>query len=64
MERWKTKQTEGWVKLNTDGSCRDNGRAGFSYIMSSAVNCFARNIGVCCAYMVKLWGVYEGLRYA
>lgn len=69
---------EGWVKLNmdgscrvklnTNGSCRENGRAGRGGIIrgsdSEGLGGFAKSIGVCSAYMVELWGLYEGLRYA
>ena len=49
---------EGWVKLNTDGSCRENGRAGCGGIIRGSdgewLGGFSKSIGVCSAYMVEL----------
>jgi hypothetical protein len=44
------------VRLNTDGSCCDDGHIGCCGI--------AKFIGQGNAYVVELWGVFEGLEYA
>jgi len=63
---WKP-PPNGWVKLNFDGSCKDNGIAGCGGIIRGSdgewLGGFAKRIGKCSAYMAELWGVYEGLRY-
>jgi ribonuclease HI len=63
---WKP-PPNGWVKLNSDGSCKDNGIAGCGGIIRGSdgewLGGFAKRIGKCSAYMAELWGVYEGLRY-
>lgn len=53
--RWEA-PLAGWVRLNTDGSCCDDGHIGCCGI--------AKFIGQGNAYVVELWGVFEGLEYA
>lgn len=43
--------SNGWVKLNADGTCRDNG---------VWLGRFAKRIGKCSAYMVELWERIKG----
>jgi len=49
--------------LNTDGSCPSKWErwvwwSGLEGVMEW-LGCFAKRIGVCSAYMVELWGVFE-----
>ncbi|MCI08269.1 putative non-LTR retroelement reverse transcriptase [Trifolium medium] len=63
---WKP-PPNGWVKLNSDGSCKDNGIAGCGGIIRGSdgewLGGFAKCIGRCNAYLAELWGVFEGLKY-
>jgi hypothetical protein len=52
-----------WVKLNSDGSCKDNGIAGCGGIIRGSdgewLGGFTKRIWKCSAYMAELWGMYE-----
>jgi ribonuclease HI len=54
--------------LNTDGSCRDNGLAGYGGVIRGSdeewLGGFAKGVGMCSTYMAEPWGVFEGLKYA
>ena len=55
-----------WCKLNTDGFCRKDKRAGASGIIRDSVGHwitgFCMNIGESSVLMAELWGLYQGLR--
>ncbi|MCI24591.1 putative non-LTR retroelement reverse transcriptase [Trifolium medium] len=59
---------EGWVKLNTDGSCSDGGWIGCGGVLRGShgewLGGFANFIGQGNAYLAELWGVFEGLKIA
>ncbi|PNX81786.1 hypothetical protein L195_g037811 [Trifolium pratense] len=60
---WLEASMHGWIKLNSDGSCRDNGIAGCGGIIWESdgewySHC-AKNIEMCSDYMTELWGVLE-----
>jgi hypothetical protein len=65
--RWEA-PLAGWVRLNTDGSCCDDGHIGCCGIIKGGdgewLGGFAKFIGQGNAYVVELWGVFEGLEYA
>jgi ribonuclease HI len=57
-----------WIKLNTDGACKDGNVAGCGGILRNNAGewrgGFAKHLGKCSAYVAELWGVLEGLQYA
>ncbi|KAK2422286.1 Polynucleotidyl transferase, ribonuclease H superfamily protein [Trifolium repens] len=57
-----------WIKLNTDGACKDENVAGCGGILRNNAGewCggFAKHLGKCSAFVAELWGVLEGLQYA
>jgi ribonuclease HI len=57
-----------WVKLNTDGACKDGNVAGCGGILRNSAGewrgGFAKHLGKCTAYVAEMWGVMEGLQYA
>jgi ribonuclease HI len=67
MIHWQP-PSEGWVKLNTDGAYKEGSVAGCGGVVRDSNGVwkggFAKNLGVCSAYVAELWGVLEGLRYA
>jgi hypothetical protein len=67
MINWKP-PSQGWVKLNTNGAYKEGNvaRCGGVICCSNGVwrGGFAKNLGVCSAYVAKLWGVLEGFRCA
>ncbi|GAU10733.1 hypothetical protein TSUD_425170, partial [Trifolium subterraneum] len=58
----------GWIRLNTDGSCDENGRIGCGGILRGSegewLGGYAKFIGKGNAYIAELWGVMEGLELA
>jgi len=65
---WKYPQ-EGWIKLNCDGACKENGdRSGCGGLLRDAngrwIKGFVRKIGACDALHAKMWGIYLGLELA
>ncbi|GAU36087.1 hypothetical protein TSUD_276980 [Trifolium subterraneum] len=65
MINWKP-PSEGWVKLNIDGVYKEGSAAGCGVVIRDSNGVwrggFAKNLGICSAYVAKLWGVVEGLR--
>ncbi|KAK2430741.1 Polynucleotidyl transferase, ribonuclease H superfamily protein [Trifolium repens] len=63
-----TPPTLGWVKINTDGSRRRDGRAGCGGLIRGEtkewLGGFSKFIGLCSAFVAELWGVFEGLKLA
>jgi ribonuclease HI len=63
---WKCPQV-GWVKLNSDGACRKDGRSGCGGVIRGSdgewLGGFAKYVGRCSVFVAELWGVYEGLKY-
>ncbi|CAJ2675557.1 unnamed protein product [Trifolium pratense] len=57
-----------FVKLNTDGARKNNGRAGCGGVIRGSqgewLGGFAKGVGSCSAFVAELLGVYEGLSYA
>jgi ribonuclease HI len=55
----------GWVKLNTDGSCRNGGVIGCEGILKGSdgerLGEFSKFFVKGSAYVAKLWGVLQGL---
>jgi ribonuclease HI len=55
-----------FVKLNTDGACRQNQIAGCGGVIRGNqgewLGGYARCVGLCSAFVAELWGVLEGLR--
>jgi hypothetical protein len=64
---WKP-PSEGSVKLDTDGAYKEGSvaRCGGVIRYSNSVwrGGFAKNLGICSAYVAELWGVLEGLMNA
>jgi ribonuclease HI len=64
---WKPPDV-GWIKLNTDGACKEVYAAGCGGILRNNngewLGGFAKQLGICSAFMAELWGVLEGLRFA
>ncbi|PNX61822.1 ribonuclease H, partial [Trifolium pratense] len=60
--------TGSFVKLNTDGARKDNGKAGCGGVIRGSqgewLGGFAKGVGTCSAFVAELWGVFEGLTYA
>ncbi|PNX58030.1 ribonuclease H [Trifolium pratense] len=56
-----------YVKLNTDGAYKDKQVAGCGGVIRGSqgewIGGFAKNVGLCSAFIAELWGVLEGLRY-
>jgi ribonuclease HI len=58
----------GWVRLNTDGSCRDNGHIGCGDIIRGSdgewigLGGYTKFVAQGNAYLTELWGVFEGLK--
>jgi ribonuclease HI len=56
----------GWVRLNTDGSCKEGNRAGCGGLVRGSegewLGGFPKFVGSCSACIAELWGVLEGLR--
>jgi ribonuclease HI len=67
MINWRP-PNEGWVKINADGACKEGSAAGCGCVIRDSDGVwrggFAKNLGMCSAYVAELWGVFEGLRYA
>ncbi|PNX84203.1 hypothetical protein L195_g040259 [Trifolium pratense] len=65
MIEWNARK-EGFIKLNTDGACRSNEMAGCEGVIPGSqgewIRGYAKNIGRCIAFVMKLWRVLEGLR--
>jgi hypothetical protein len=61
---WKPLR-ENFVKLNTDGACKERKRAGCGGVIRGNqgewLRGFAKNVGNCSAFIAELWGVLEGL---
>ncbi|MCI31045.1 ribonuclease H protein, partial [Trifolium medium] len=58
----------GWVKMNSDVSCKDNEIAGCGGLVRGSddewMRSFAKHIRSGSAYVVEPWGVLEGLKLA
>lgn len=54
---WKP-SSEGWIILNIDGSCWENGNAGCGGIIKGSdgewLDGFAKGIEKCCAYITEI----------
>jgi len=54
---------ERWVKLNTDDFCRGIGLTGCGGVIRGSdgewLGGFAKGVGMCSTYIVKLYGVFE-----
>jgi ribonuclease HI len=63
-----TPPISGWVKINTDGARRRDGRAGCGGLIRGEnkewLGGFSKYIGQCSAFVAELWGVFEGLKLA
>jgi ribonuclease HI len=62
---WKRPQ-EGWIKLNSDGACKDRGKiAGCGSLFRDSdgrrIKGYTKKIGACDALHAKMWGLYLGL---
>jgi len=62
---WKRLREE-WIKLNSDGACKDLGRIVrcgglFCDTNGKWINGYAKKIGVCGALHVEIWGIVLGL---
>ncbi|KAK2417023.1 heat shock 70 kDa protein [Trifolium repens] len=61
---WKPPR-ENFVKLNTDGACKERKRVGCGGVIRGNqgewLRGFAKNVGNCSAFIAKLWGILEGL---
>jgi ribonuclease HI len=57
----------GWVKLNTDGSCLDDGRIGCGEVIRGSdgewLGGFTNFLRFGNAYLAELWGVLESLKH-
>ncbi|MCI66699.1 ribonuclease H protein, partial [Trifolium medium] len=67
MVAWKPPRT-GWVKINTDEACREDGCTGCGGLIKGSegewLGGFAKSLGSCHAFVAELWGVFEGLKLA
>jgi ribonuclease HI len=58
----------GWVKLNTDGCCKELNQIGCGEVLRGSdgewLGGFAKFIGRRCAIEAEIWGVLEGLQHA
>ncbi|GAU17445.1 hypothetical protein TSUD_233230 [Trifolium subterraneum] len=67
MISWKAPPV-GWVRLNTDGSCRDNDVIGWGGVLRGNdgewLGGFSKFIGQGDSFAAELWGVFEGLKLA
>ncbi|GAU30840.1 hypothetical protein TSUD_267600 [Trifolium subterraneum] len=61
---WKPPK-ENFVKLNTDGACKEGRRAGYGGVIRGNqgewLGGFFKGVGYCNAFVAELWGVLEGL---
>ncbi|GAU31911.1 hypothetical protein TSUD_270960 [Trifolium subterraneum] len=66
MIRWSPPKAN-FVKLNTDGACKEHIIAGCGGIVRGSegewIGGFAKCVGMCNAFIAEMWGVLEGLRY-
>jgi hypothetical protein len=50
-----------WVKLNTDGAAKRRDEIGCGGVLRGAngvwICGFSKRLGVCCAYVMELWGI-------
>jgi ribonuclease HI len=57
-----------FIKLNIDGAYKDSKVAGCGGVIRGCqgewLGGFAKCVGLCSAFIAKLWGVVEGLRFA
>jgi ribonuclease HI len=57
-----------FIKLNIDGAYKDSKVAGCGGVIRGCqgewLGVFAKCVGLCSAFIAKLWGVVEGLRFA
>jgi len=65
---WKRPQ-EGWIKLNSDGACRDLGHIfGCGGIFRDTdgqwIKSYTKKIGACDALHAEMWGLYLGIEMA
>jgi len=65
---WKRPQ-EGWIKLNSDGACKDLGHiSGCGGIFRDAdgkwIKGYTKKIGACDALHAEMWGLYLGMEMA
>jgi ribonuclease HI len=64
--RWLSPK-DNFVKLNTDGACKDQRVAGCSGIVCGSqgewIGGFAKCVGSCSAFVAEVWEVLVGLRY-
>ncbi|PNX81975.1 ribonuclease H, partial [Trifolium pratense] len=67
LVRWKPPLV-GWVLLDADESCREDGHIGFGGIIRGSdgewLGGSSKYIGIESAYVAELWGLLEGLMYA
>jgi ribonuclease HI len=74
LDRTRVVSLIGWsppkpnfVKLNTDGACKERGLSGCGGIVRGSdgewIGGFAKCVGLCNAFIAEMWGVFEGLRY-
>jgi ribonuclease HI len=65
--KWKPPK-ENYVKLNTDGACKEGRTAGCGGVIRGNqgewLGGFAKGVGYCNAFVAELWGVLEGLSLA
>ncbi|CAJ2645452.1 unnamed protein product [Trifolium pratense] len=65
--QWKP-PSSGWIKLNTDGSCSNDGIIGCGGVLRGSegewLGGYAKFIGVGNTFIAELWGVLEGLKHA
>ncbi|MCI54194.1 ribonuclease H protein, partial [Trifolium medium] len=65
---WKA-PTQGWFAVNTDGAVKSEQRqAGCGGVLRNDkgewIEGFTEYLGDTTAYMLELWGIYEGLKLA
>jgi ribonuclease HI len=65
--KWKPPK-ENYVKLNTDGACKEGRTAGCGGVIRGNqgewLGGFAKGVEYCNAFVAELWGVLEGLSLA
>ncbi|KAF7815494.1 ribonuclease H [Senna tora] len=62
------KPSDGWIKVNSDGACKSDGKAGCGAILRDHegrwIGGIARNLDGCSVIRTEAWGAFEGIKLA
>ena len=56
--------TEGWIKINSDGSVDQHSRASCGGLLRNSLGHVAANLGICPISTAEVWGVFYSLQLA